>query len=70
MSRVIVYLPPDGFLTEIHNNAYLQADDSTVLIRKKVDGCWTTTAVYAPGSYHRVYSDIGGTDEEIRDKRK
>ena len=39
-----------------YRDAYLQADDPTVLIRQKVGGGWTTTAVYAPGTYeHAAY---------------
>ena len=40
-----------------YNNAWIQADDSTVLIRQRhpdQTSAWETTAVYAPGSYIRV----------------
>ena len=42
-----------------YRDAYLQADDPTVLIRQKVDGCWTTVAVWAPGTYeHAAYENV------------
>lgn len=56
---VLVYRTMDGPATR-YMDAFLQADDATILIRQKVDGCWTTTAVYAPGKYEFACYDGDG----------
>jgi hypothetical protein len=56
VSDVLVHLPGE-VAPRRYENAYLQADDATVLIRQQVDGCWTTTAVYAPGTYKMAMYD-------------
>lgn len=56
MSDVLVHLR-DEEAPRRYEDAYLQADDATVLIRQQVDGCWTTTAVYAPGTYKMAMYD-------------
>ena len=51
MSDVVVHTADGEEILFV--NAYLQADDETVLIRQKKDGYWTTH-VFAPGQYKEV----------------
>lgn len=47
-----------GFGDHKYHNAYLQADDSTILIRQAFPDqpkAYTITAVYAPGMYLRAF---------------
>lgn len=66
MPNVLVYKPGQGS-PEKFEDAYLQADDSTVLIRQQRSNQyggkpWTTTAVFAPGTYTEVRYEYGTLD--------
>jgi len=57
---VLVYVTKDTGPVR-YPNAWIQADDATVLIRQRCPdqpAAWETTAVYGPGTYERVtYAD-------------